>query len=166
MVDKSGKWSDPVVTTLEPYTQFYAAEEYHQDYLKKNPGGYTCHQEYFTTYWFMVLMWYTPVCMDNDLRTILEENNQLLKEVNKRTLENRKKINKIHAIIRRGFIARVLYWIVIIAITVGAYLAIQPWVANLFGQYQGIVDQLNQTNSAIQNPRGLLESWLSNSGGE
>jgi hypothetical protein len=104
--------------------------------------------------------------MDNDLRTILEENNQLLKEVNKRTLENRKKINKIHVIIRRGFIARVLYWIVIIAITVGAYLAIQPWVANLFGQYQGIVDQLNQTNSAIQNPRGLLESWLSNSGGE
>jgi peptide methionine sulfoxide reductase MsrA len=22
---------------------FTPAEEYHQDYLKKNPGGYTCH---------------------------------------------------------------------------------------------------------------------------
>jgi peptide-methionine (S)-S-oxide reductase len=32
----------PVATTLEPAGEFYAAEEYHQKYLKKNPGGY-CH---------------------------------------------------------------------------------------------------------------------------
>jgi len=42
-VNASGKWEDPVVTTLEPYTQFWPAEEEHQDYLQKNPGGYTCH---------------------------------------------------------------------------------------------------------------------------
>ena len=29
-------------TELEPLAVFYEAEEYHQDYLKKNPGGY-CH---------------------------------------------------------------------------------------------------------------------------
>lgn len=38
-------WSDPVVTTLEPLTTFWPAEDYHQDYLQKNPGGYTCHYE-------------------------------------------------------------------------------------------------------------------------
>jgi peptide-methionine (S)-S-oxide reductase len=42
-VNGSGLYSGKVVTTLEPFTQFYSAEEYHQDYLQKNPGGYTCH---------------------------------------------------------------------------------------------------------------------------
>lgn len=42
-VNSSGLWPNPVVTTLEPFTAFYSAEEYHQDYLQKNPGGYTCH---------------------------------------------------------------------------------------------------------------------------
>lgn len=31
-----------IVTELEPLRNFYPAEEYHQDYLGKNPGGY-CH---------------------------------------------------------------------------------------------------------------------------
>lgn len=39
----SGLYKDPVVTTLEPLTRYYKAEEYHQDYLQKHPGGYTCH---------------------------------------------------------------------------------------------------------------------------
>lgn len=32
----------PVVTEVMPLEHFYLAEEYHQDYLDKNPGGY-CH---------------------------------------------------------------------------------------------------------------------------
>lgn len=43
LTNKSGLYKDPVVTSLEPFTKFYAAEDYHQDYLRKNPGGYTCH---------------------------------------------------------------------------------------------------------------------------
>jgi methionine-S-sulfoxide reductase len=42
-VDKAGKWKAPVVTQILPAAKFYAAEEYHQKYLVKNPGGYTCH---------------------------------------------------------------------------------------------------------------------------
>ncbi|PID44299.1 MAG: peptide-methionine (S)-S-oxide reductase [Proteobacteria bacterium] len=49
-VNQSGKWPEPVVTTLEPLSVFYSAEDYHQDYLLKNPGGYTCHVEYFESY--------------------------------------------------------------------------------------------------------------------
>ena len=49
LVDASGKWPNKVVTTLEPYTRFWPAEEYHQDYLVKNPNGYTCHFERFDT---------------------------------------------------------------------------------------------------------------------
>lgn len=50
IVNKSGRWKDKVVTTLEPFTKFWPAEEYHQDYLQKNPGGYTCHAIYFDSY--------------------------------------------------------------------------------------------------------------------
>ena len=39
---KSGKYTQKIVTDILPATEFYLAEEYHQDYLKKNPYGY-CH---------------------------------------------------------------------------------------------------------------------------
>lgn len=42
-VDKSKKWKKPLVTELRPFTEFTRAEEAHQDYLVKNPNGYTCH---------------------------------------------------------------------------------------------------------------------------
>lgn len=38
-------WSSRIVTTLEALTEFYVAEDHHQDYLQKHPGGYTCHYE-------------------------------------------------------------------------------------------------------------------------
>jgi methionine-S-sulfoxide reductase len=39
----SGRWKKPVVTTIEPFSKWWPAEDYHQDYLQKHPGGYTCH---------------------------------------------------------------------------------------------------------------------------
>lgn len=45
-IEKASKnWPKPIQTKLEPFTKFYSAEEYHQKYLQKNPGGYTCHFE-------------------------------------------------------------------------------------------------------------------------
>ena len=35
-----------IVVELEPLRNFYTAEEYHQDYLDKNPAGY-CHLPYY-----------------------------------------------------------------------------------------------------------------------
>lgn len=43
LVNNSKRWASPVVTTLEPFTVFYAAEPEHQDYLQRQPNGYTCH---------------------------------------------------------------------------------------------------------------------------
>ncbi len=42
-VDRSGKWPRPVVTEIVPAGPFWPAEEEHQDYLRKHPGGYSCH---------------------------------------------------------------------------------------------------------------------------
>jgi methionine-S-sulfoxide reductase len=41
--DASGKWKRPITTTIEPVSTWYSAEDYHQDYLRKHPGGYSCH---------------------------------------------------------------------------------------------------------------------------
>jgi peptide methionine sulfoxide reductase msrA/msrB len=42
-VDRSGKWSAPIVTEIVEAGPFTRTEEYHQKYLEKYPGGYTCH---------------------------------------------------------------------------------------------------------------------------
>jgi len=36
-------WDGEIVTQIVPAGTFYPAEEYHQDYLQKHPGGYSCH---------------------------------------------------------------------------------------------------------------------------
>src|SRR6478752_4981108 len=42
-VDASGLWPGKVVTELVPVSDFWEAEPEHQDYLERQPGGYTCH---------------------------------------------------------------------------------------------------------------------------
>jgi peptide methionine sulfoxide reductase msrA/msrB len=41
--DKSGKFNRPITTEIAAAKGFFSAEEYHQKYLVKHPGGYTCH---------------------------------------------------------------------------------------------------------------------------
>jgi methionine-S-sulfoxide reductase len=42
-VQASGHWKGKIVTEIVKASAWYPAEGYHQDYLQKNPGGYTCH---------------------------------------------------------------------------------------------------------------------------
>jgi peptide methionine sulfoxide reductase msrA/msrB len=39
-LSKSGKFDKPIVTDIVKFTEFYEAEDYHQDYYKKNPLRY------------------------------------------------------------------------------------------------------------------------------
>ncbi|AXQ30499.1 peptide-methionine (S)-S-oxide reductase [Solimonas sp. K1W22B-7] len=45
MKAEQGQLAAPIVTELLPLSHFAAAEDYHQDYLEKNPGGY-CHTDF------------------------------------------------------------------------------------------------------------------------
>lgn len=40
--EEQANYAAPIVTEVLPLSNYYPAEEYHQDYLKKNPNGY-CH---------------------------------------------------------------------------------------------------------------------------
>jgi peptide-methionine (S)-S-oxide reductase len=41
-VESQKIWANPIVTQLEPLAEFYKAEEYHQDYFKRNPNQGYC----------------------------------------------------------------------------------------------------------------------------
>lgn len=41
-LDKSGAWPDPIVTDIEPFKNFYPAENYHQNYYKLNGKAPYC----------------------------------------------------------------------------------------------------------------------------
>lgn len=43
--NEAPKYDKPIVTEIEPLEHYYLAEDYHQDYLEKNPDGY-CHIEF------------------------------------------------------------------------------------------------------------------------
>jgi len=42
-VEASGLWPGKIVTKVTPAGDFWEAEQEHQDYLERNPNGYTCH---------------------------------------------------------------------------------------------------------------------------
>jgi peptide methionine sulfoxide reductase MsrA len=43
-MENSGKFNKEIVTEIVPATSFYKAEEYHQDYYKKNPIRYKLYR--------------------------------------------------------------------------------------------------------------------------
>jgi peptide methionine sulfoxide reductase msrA/msrB len=70
-LNASGKFSRPVETQIRPYTNFYPAEEYHQDYDRKHPVRYREYQvlsgreRYIDKTWgkrSMVQIFSTPGC--------------------------------------------------------------------------------------------------------
>jgi peptide-methionine (S)-S-oxide reductase len=42
-LDESGAFSGPIVTTIEPFSKFYVAENYHQDYYNRNGNQPYCY---------------------------------------------------------------------------------------------------------------------------
>ena len=43
-LEESGKFKDPIVTQIVPADVFYPAEDYHQEYYKKNPFRYNSYK--------------------------------------------------------------------------------------------------------------------------
>jgi len=41
-LEGAGIWDNPIVTKVEPFSDFYEAEDYHQEYFENNPGQGYC----------------------------------------------------------------------------------------------------------------------------
>jgi len=64
-LEESGKFSKPIVTEILPAETFYRAEEYHQDYYKKNPFHYKMYQKGSGREDFIKENWEQPVDKSN-----------------------------------------------------------------------------------------------------
>ena len=56
-LDRSGKYQKPVITPVKPFTTFYPAEDYHQDYYKTNPVRYNSYKKGSGRSDFIFRMW-------------------------------------------------------------------------------------------------------------
>ena len=61
---ESGRFSDPIVTAIRPAGKFYPAEEYHQDYYKKNPIRYELYRYTSGRDQFLERTWSTDLELD------------------------------------------------------------------------------------------------------
>jgi len=56
-LEKSGRFHKPIVTEIVPFTKFYKAEDYHQDYYKKNPVRYKFYRWHSGRDQFLKKVW-------------------------------------------------------------------------------------------------------------
>lgn len=82
--------------------------------------------------------------MEPELKSLLEENLKLSKENNGLLL-------KLYKIQHWAQITRILYWFIIILVTLGAFYFIQPYLGNLLNVYTGGVSGVNNIGDITKN---------------
>jgi hypothetical protein len=95
--------------------------------------------------------------MDLDLRKLIEENNKLLIKNLELTRQNHSKIKKIQSHIRRTMIGKILYWLVIIGVTVGALYLSKPYIDNAIDTYDSFRENVDRSSEIINNPGSLFK---------
>ena len=98
--------------------------------------------------------------MDDDLKTMIEENNALIKESIDLAKKNAKKIKKVHSYMRRSFVAKITYWGIIILVAAGAFYAIKPRVQKLILKYENLQSQLEKTTNIVTNPTSVFDGII------
>lgn len=94
--------------------------------------------------------------MDQDLIKIVEENNKLIKENIELTKKNTKKIKKVHAYMRRTFITKLIYWVIIILVAAGAFYTVRPHVLGVVDSYNSFQDKIGKTTDMLDNPTSMF----------
>lgn len=74
-LNKSGIFDKPIATRIEKFTSFYPAEEYHQDYYKKNPGHYNSYKKGSGRADFIMGLW-----GDHGIGTYMKPDKEKIKE--------------------------------------------------------------------------------------
>jgi peptide methionine sulfoxide reductase msrA/msrB len=83
---RSGRFDKPIVTEIQPAGPFYRAEEYHQDYWKKNPIRYKFYRynsgrdQYLAKVWGKDNMMRTEKAEDNNTGVYMKPSNEELKK--------------------------------------------------------------------------------------
>ena len=86
---------------------------------------------------------YNPLCMTPEERGILEETLAV-------SQENYKILKSIQRSARIGQVMQIIYWLLIIGASVGAYYFVQPYLEQLLSAYSGFQDGAAKVNSFFQ----------------
>ena len=79
------------------------------------------------------------------------EERQILLQTHRLAEENNTLLRKMHRAALLGHIFQIIYWTVIIGLSVGAYYFIQPYVDQVKGMYTGVqTDVMSVKNAASQ----------------
>lgn len=95
--------------------------------------------------------------MEQDILKKIEENHELLKETLALAKSNEKKLKKVHAYMRRSFIAKIIYWLLIIAVTAGAVYTVRPYVKDTIKTYHSLQEKVGTTTDILDNPGKLFK---------
>ena len=87
------------------------------------------------------------------------EERSLLERTNKLAEQNNAILRSIQRTNRFSLVLRILYWVVIIAISYGAYYAIQPYMNQLFSLYSQVQQDAGVAHTTI-NSVSLLKGLL------
>jgi len=83
----------------------------------------------------------------------IAENEKLLKENIAIARANKEQIKKIHAYMRRTFLAKLIYWIFIILITLGVFYVAKPYAQKAVQTYKGFERQIDKTQNFLEKPQ-------------
>ncbi len=90
--------------------------------------------------------------MDPETRKMLEDTYDLSRE-------NNKMLKKMHRTAVWGNIFRVIYWVIIVGASVGAYYYFQPVLEGLLSTYEGITSGIGGLGEGLPDLSGLLNSF-------
>ena len=91
-----------------------------------------------------------------------EESKGKLEEALALAKENNKMLIKIRRVQRRAAFSKAVYWILILAIMLGAYIYIQPYVQRIITTYQDVTNTFNKvkdTGDSLNSLPGIFESF-------
>lgn len=82
--------------------------------------------------------------MDSEMKQLLEENLKISKENNELLL-------KVRSVQKWAQITRILYWVLIIAVSFGSLYYIKPYLGNLLNVYTGGVSGVDNISEITKN---------------
>lgn len=82
MAELQEQYDQALVIEVEPLMHYYLAEDYHQDYLEKNPNGY-CHIDLFTVSEIVINPEWYPKPSDEVLKAKLTDQQYQVTQLNK-----------------------------------------------------------------------------------
>ncbi len=80
-----------------------------------------------------------------------------LDEILEMVKENREGIDTIRRYMRRMFVSKLIYWLIIIVITAGAVYAARPYARKAIETYRSVRKTLEKTSDMVEQPARMFQ---------